>query len=235
MNIHLFILIIHISCGFTALTSGIVPMAAQKGGKLHRVSGRIYAWAMYGISASTLGLFLLNPGKPFLQFLLCIGMLGFYLTFTGLRSITLHRKKVISTLADRLVAWLVLAVSLIMILFGIFSLTNGIIHHLPLFLGILYPVFGLSMGSAALADVRAFSSKTPPQKMQWFFNHFIRMLSAYIATLTAFCVVNVHFLPPLLVWTLPGMIGGTMITLLAKKYNLKFKKETSMPVETSLP
>ena len=50
-----------------------------------------------------------------------------------------------------------------------------------------------------------------------------RILGAYIATLIAFCVVNVHFLPPLLVLSLPGMIGGVGITIWIKKYQKKFE------------
>ncbi len=229
MEIHTVILIVHIICGFTALTVGIVPMVAQKGGKLHRSAGKIYARAMYGVSGTTLGLFLLHPEKPFLQFLLCIGMLGFYFTFSGVRSVTLHRRDLQSLFADRLVAWLTLIVSSLMFIYGGYILVFSLMHHAGVFLGILYLVFGAALGSAAQAEVKSFSSTASPQKMHWFFNHFIRMLSAYIATFTAFCVVNVHFLPPLLVWILPGAIGGTMITLLVKKYKRKFNKEAGKP------
>jgi uncharacterized membrane protein len=224
MKAHLVILIIHIICGFTALTVGIVPMVAKKGGKLHRTAGKIYAWGMYGVSATTLGLFLLNPGKPLFQFLLCIALLGFYLTFSGVRSITLHRKHQNSRTADRLVAWVTLVVSVLMFLYGGYLIFIAQIHHTTAFLGILYFVFGPALGSAAHADVKDFTSNVPQEKMRWFFNHFIRMLSAYIATFTAFCVVNVHFLPPLMVWIFPGVIGGTIITLLVKKYNRKFNE-----------
>jgi uncharacterized membrane protein len=223
------VLIIHIICGFTALTSGIVPMVVQKGGKLHRTTGKIYAWAMYGVSATTLVLFLFKPEKPFRQFLLCIALLGFYFTFSGVRSIVLHRKQVKSLFADKLVAWITLAMSILMFIYGGYYIVHALIHNTSAFLGILYLVFGPALGSAARADVKAFLSTKPAEKMHWFFSHFIRMLSAYIATFTAFCVVNIHFLPALLVWLLPGTIGGTVITLLVKKYNHKFKKEAPMP------
>ncbi len=222
MNIHQLILIFHVICGFTALTIGIVPMVVQKGNKVHRKTGKIYAWAMYGVSASTLGLFLINPEKPFLQFLLCIATLSFYLTFTGVRAIALHRDKAHSRFVDKLIALLTLTTSLIMLLYGGYRLTNAIAHHTALFLGLLYLIFGTGMGIAARADVKGLLSNNPPKKMQWFFNHFIRILSAYIATFTAFCVVNVHFLPPILVWVLPGVIGGIMISLLVVKYTRKF-------------
>jgi uncharacterized membrane protein len=225
METHRIILIVHIICGFTALTSGIVPMVAQKGGPVHRIFGTIYARAMYGVSASALGLFLLQPERPFLQFLLCIAVLSFYFTFTGVRSIVLKRRKAKAFFADKLAAWLTLTISVLMFIYGGYALTQALMHHHDVFLPILYLIFGPALGSAARADVKAFASAKPQQKMHWFFNHFIRMLSAYIATFTAFCVVNVHFLPPILVWVLPGVIGGTMITLLVRKYKNKFNTE----------
>jgi uncharacterized membrane protein len=225
MNTHTLILIIHIACGFTALTVGIVPMAAKKGGKLHRGAGKIYAWAMYGVSATALGLFLLNPARPFLQFLLCIGLLGFYLTFSGVRAVMLHRKGLVSLPADRFVAWIALIASVFMICYGGYRFAHAMINHSDTFLAILYIIFGLAMGSAAWGDVKDFLPNKTPHEKRWFFNHVIRMLSAYIATFTAFCVVNVHFLPPILVWTLPGIIGGTIITLLVRRYKQQFERE----------
>jgi uncharacterized membrane protein YfcA len=37
------------------------------------------------------------------------------------------------------------------------------------------------------------------------------MTGAYIAAFTAFLVINNTFLPPVLAWSLPGIIGGIFI------------------------
>jgi len=227
METHLAVLIVHIACGFTALTVGIAPMVAQKGGRLHRGAGKIYVWAMYGVSATTVALFLLHPQRPFLQFLLGIAVLAFYFTFTGVRAIALKRRQLKSLFADRLIAWLTLCVSASMFVYGAYAVVFALQHHTGTFLGILYLIFGPTLGSAAFADVKYFSLKKPAVKRHWFFQHFIRMLSAYIATFTAFCVVNVHFLPPLLVWTLPGIIGVTLISRVVKKYRGEVRKSES--------
>ena len=65
-------------------------------------------------------------------------------------------------------------------------------------------------------------------ELQWFFGHLSRMLGAYIATWTAFVVVNFHHLglPPsfgILAWLLPGFLGGFGIARWTRLYLAKFK------------
>jgi hypothetical protein len=47
------------------------------------------------------------------------------------------------------------------------------------------------------------------------------MTGAYIAALTAFIVVNNTYFPPILAWSLPGIIGTIFISRTIKKLTPK--------------
>lgn len=62
----------------------------------------------------------------------------------------------------------------------------------------------------------------PDDKAYWLYAHIIGMWGGYIATLTAFLVVNVHFLPSVLVWLLPTVVGVPLIiSVLRRRRTLK--------------
>ena len=48
---------------------------------------------------------------------------------------------------------------------------------------------------------------TPAHNRAWWFTHMRRMLAAYIATVSAFSVVNFQFLPPLVRWLWPSAVA----------------------------
>ena len=99
------------------------------------------------------------------------------------------------------------------------------------FFTILFTIFGLFMFLLAFEDLRVFVGKkqidndVPLQTRYWFQNHISRMGGSYIATVTAFLVVNnPPFIPGLVVWIAPGVIGGFIIAKTRKFYMDKFKK-----------
>src|SRR5207244_11968839 len=57
------------------------------------------------------------------------------------------------------------------------------------------------------ADARAFM-----------LDHMIGMLSSYIATVTAFSVVNFTFLPPVARWLWPTLVGTPLVTIWVSYY-----------------
>ena len=68
-------------------------------------------------------------------------------------------------------------------------------------------------------------NEVPLQTRYWFQNHISRMGGSYIATVTAFLAVNnPPFIPGLVVWIAPGVIGGFIIAKTRKFYMDKFKK-----------
>ncbi len=95
-------------------------------------------------------------------------------------------------------------------------------------------MFGGICFATALQDVLFFRRRATPVanlkdgKQHWFFAHLTRMCAAYIATTTAFVVVNVNFLPQLVVWLGPTVIGSAGITYWTIVYKQKFAKKIAV-------
>ena len=85
-------------------------------------------------------------------------------------------------------------------------------------------LFGVFVFKNGFDDMKKYLNpqqiKSP--KHDWFYNHLGRMIGSYIATFTAFCVVNIQFMPQIIVWLFPGLIGGIGIARWIKYYKNKF-------------
>ena len=57
------------------------------------------------------------------------------------------------------------------------------------------------------------------------------MLGSYIATVTAFSVVNFTFLPTTVRWLWPIVVGTPLITAWITYYRLRFRRGASAPVQ----
>ncbi len=204
------VLWLHIISGFTALLVGLVAMLAKKGGQTHILAGKIYYWAMFLVALSALLRF-----KPEVRlvFLACIAVFSFYNTFTGKRLIAM-KKGMIASPIDWLAAGITVVASLAMLVFGIQTFLQQ-----DTFYGVLFNVFGVFSLILSLGDVLIFAGKITVNAKHWLLNHISRMGGSYIATVTAFLVVNNHdFLPPLVAWIAPGVVGGFIIALVRRKY-----------------
>lgn len=203
------ILIAHITAGFVALASGPFAMFSRKGGRLHRRAGIVYVWAMVFVAVSAVALAVYRPN----MFLLGIAVLSFYLTFAGYRA--LFHKRLQQGVG---VTWLDWSVSVMTLLFGAGLIVYGLIGEFSL----LPIVFGVLTVVLVSREFRKYAGHVEPGG--WFFAHIIGMLSAYIATVTAFAVTNVTFLPETLVWLLPTVIGSVGINLTITYYQRTFSK-----------
>jgi uncharacterized membrane protein len=214
-----FFLLAHIGAGFLALAIGLVPMFSKKGSRLHVNAGLVYYWCMMIVAISAVILVAISPVTVQRIFLAGIAVLSFYLCFSGRRSLKIRDEGSVQWY-DRACAGLQLATGLAMIAFGgwkLYQLTQG--SQFGIF-SILFVVFGVLCVRNARYDLRKFNQPAAARygKKEWFFMHIQRMGGSYIATFTAFCVVNVgNILPnaPALVgiatWVLPGIIGGAII------------------------
>ena len=213
MSTYSIILIVHVISGFTALFVGLVPLLAKKGSKLHNNSGWIYFWGMFGVFVTATIMFFFKPQK--LLFLLLIGIFSFYQTFSGVRAVQYKKKQKPVAGIDWVAAVLVSITALAMLGLGGYQVLEASVN-----LGVLYLVFGgVCLGTSG-ADLRHFwlrSQQTAPLKRFWLHHHATRMGGSYIATLTAFCVTNISFLPPLVVWLSPGVIGGIILSRVMRK------------------
>lgn len=207
----------HIFSGFTALFIGLVPMFSKKGGNLHKVTGMIYFWAMFGVFLTTCIMFAHKPNS--LLFLFLIGLFSFYQTLSGYRTLKYKTTAIPTKLFDKITTVGIWITSISMVLLGIYSFIIGQTGS-----GILYSIFGLFLFGEAVIDYKFYlakktiSSRDKPTK--WLYRHITRMGSSYIATFSAFVVVNNTMLPNLVAWIAPGIIGGIILTFVVKKYQI---------------
>ncbi len=223
MNLTATLLVIHVISGFTALFVGLVPMFSKKGSKLHNNSGWVYFFGMFGVFVTSTFLFLMEPER--LLFLMLIGVFSFYMTFSGVRAVQYKKRSTPIANLDWIVAGLVGLAGLVMLGLGI----NAILQNTQ-GMGILYLVFGTVCLLNGGTDLQYFQGRrmgTAPLKRFWLHHHAVRMGGSYIATLTAFCVTNINFLPPLVVWLAPGVIGGIILNRVARKLKKQNKQLAS--------
>lgn len=201
---HISILIlIHASLGTIALCAGIPAMASKKGSTLHKKSGKIFFYSL--LSSALLALLiscLPNHNSPFL---FAIGVFSIYLCVGGFRAVR-YKKKSPSLFNDKLLAFLMISTGLAMIVYPI------IIHHK---INIVLSVFGLIGGMLALQDLRNFKQKESLRK-KWLGIHLGKMTGAYIASFTAFIVVN-GWIPGIYGWLTPSFFGTLFIIYQTRK------------------
>ena len=191
-------------------------MLTHKGGKVHRRWGKIYFWAMsvVAVTASVLVFFF---GSTFFLFLVAI--FSFYLALTGYR--VLYRKRPQAGDKPILLDWAATCIALA----GGFSLVAwGVLMFLKEDPQGFAPV-PIALGALAIltAGQELQSYLRPPtDKNYWWFRHMRGMITAYIATVTAFSAVNFHFLPVLVRWMWPTVIGTVGLTLWSTYYRRRF-------------
>ncbi len=106
-------------------------------------------------------------------------------------------------------------------------------------IGTVAIVFGIIGVLLAAGDIRSFV-RPPKDKRAWWYTHMTRMLAAYIATVTAFSVVNFQFLPETARWLWATVIGTLGIVMWTRYYRKKFnaiggQNNTSAPKGVTKP
>lgn len=181
---------LHAAGGSVALLTGPISMVAAKGGPLHRKAGSVYAVAMFVTAISALYLAIVVNNV----LLLVIAVFSFFLVFTGTRALERRRSRP-SGILDHAVPWATLA-------FGVALLARGAVLS-----DITNLFFGLGGIVLAIRELRALRSL----HTQWLLMHITAMLGAYIATFSAFLVVNIGFVPKPLLFIVPTLIGTPLI------------------------
>ena len=208
------LLAVHICAGTIALLVAPGAMVTVKGGLWHRRWGKAYVWAMLVIAVTGAVMSFLRPNL----FLLMVAVFSFYLVFSGYR--VLHRRKPgqRGTFADK-------AVTFSMLLAGIAFLGYGAQRLLTSSFGVVPILFGaiaLSLSGRELVKLR----HPPTEPRWWWFSHMRNMLAAYLATVTAFSVVNLTFLPETVRWIWPTVLGSAGIIIWTGYYRRKFARQT---------
>lgn len=214
MAFYSFFLLLHVLTGSLGLLSGSINLILKKGSKIHKTIGRVFVFSM--ISTALIALLLCFLKTNF--FLLIIGVFTLYLVGTGQRY--LYMKNLSRGGKPKIVDWLLSSamgiVGLIFMGWGIFLLVkkNSMGWSLMLF------------GTIGLLSVRKdfenYLGKSR-KKQFWLRAHIARIVGAYIASLSAFLVVNYSRfsvpIPEVVYWVLPTLILTPLIIYWIRKYS----------------
>lgn len=210
----------HFAAGSVALATFAIPLVARKGGPLHRRVGWVYASAMWVAAVSawvTCGFRLRDddPGNDLgALFLLFVGVLAANAAFVGIRVL---RSKGRTGRHGKAVD---LAGPLLLLLGSVGMAGLGVQRS-----ALLLVAFAGLGGLLSVGQLR-FWLRPPVTRMDWWYEHMVNMLTACIATVTAFLVVNISRLGlqeySLYVWLAPGVLGGVGISLWERYYRRKF-------------
>ena len=191
MTLFRIVLLVHIVTGFTGLLSGVLICILPKATKRHRKLGRAFFVSMLFITFTAVTLAVMNPNS----FLLAIGLFSLFLALAGRWAIV--NKDTSRAPADIAILALGLGITVYMLFSG-----NGLL----MFFGALniLPLTGflryfLSKATGAVAVI---------SRMRM---HIGMMVGSFIATLTAFIVVNVparlyDVVPQWLPWIAPTVV-----------------------------
>lgn len=205
-----YLIYVHAASGGLALLAGIFAVFAKKGERLHKKSGKVFFFSLF-ISASLAVIVSLIPSN-FNPFLLAIGVFSLYLLLSGYRALG-YKKLPPSLTIDQTISGVMLISSILMIVLPL-------VNHQQL--NIVLTVFG---GIGLFSAIRDFRLYQNPQKLKknWMQLHLGNMLGAFIASVTAFLVVN-EFFPPLVGWLGPTVLGSLYIAYWNRKLRKGKKK-----------
>ncbi len=206
------VLAVHAANGAVALLAGPVAMAARKGQRLHRAAGRLYAAAMVATAVSALYLALATRNL----LLLVIAVFSFFLVFSGWRA--LSQKRLHEEQGARWFDWLVAALTLLFsAALSVMGLAGGG--------DVTMLFFGAGGSILALREMWQLTGRVQPGA--WLVRHVIGMSAAYIATVSAFAVVTLTFLPKPVAFIAPTLIGTPMIAWVAARLTVALRRNHS--------
>ena len=235
----------HIYMGFVGLAMFWVPALTRKGGRVHVVTGKVFAVCAYTVALTALGSsawVLIHPsswvGEPVvlseipidqIMFISILGLLGIFLLNSienGVRVVRTRRQP--ETFAGtrlRAFNWAQASASVAVLLFGVYNLAvgNGPMFAIPTALGLV--------GLLDFFENRKFLANPRPTPMAWWYWHMDGMVGSGIAFHTAFFVFGARnifggaiiegtwsFLP----WVLPATIGLPALHFWTRYYKRKF-------------
>lgn len=204
------LLFLHILGGSIGLFCGILVFLLKKGTQSHGNLGKLFIVGMLLAGITSQVMALIHPNT----FLFMVGVFTIYLVGTGARAILTKSPRSNHSI-DRFLQFGMVLAGLVLIFLG----TSGVLKGNNF--GIVYIVFA-SIGLAmAVQDIRS-SSKQNQDKKAYLRKHLQRLGGGFIASATAFLVVNLRELPdwfPLwALWLLPTLLISPLISFWSKKY-----------------
>jgi len=203
---------IHIVLGYTALIAGFIAALSRKKRGLHSKSGNVF---FYGMLISLIAAIFLNMIK-FSPFLFPIALFTLYMILGGKLIFSLRN-------SDTLRKWwniyfgLGLFISLLMLSLALFLFVKNLLG-----MGIILLIFGIIQSLMTYSDWKNNPANHPKSRI---FQHINKMGGGMIASVTAFAAVNIHFLPSLVVWLTPSIIGSFLIAYAIRQRRKKYKMD----------
>ena len=208
------ILIFHTIIGIVIFVTGSLQILLKKGGKLHRVLGRIYlySWLLLLISGAYLG-------GPLITI---VGIFGFYFALTGARIGSIKNKNI--GLLEKIIFVSGAVVATLMLYNATSLYFNG-----EQSFAIIFAVFGGIFLFTTAKDVFKYVLNKPLEKqiygkLDWYFEHFKRMCISFIAAITAFVSIQDVFNNNTANFLIPTLIGTILIVIATKFYKKKLLK-----------
>jgi uncharacterized membrane protein len=209
----------HIFSGGLVLVIGLIIMVIKKGTPLHRGLGWVYVIGMWWVCLSAFSSILIFD---FSMFLLVIGIMTFYFTFSGVRVMRRGKAKTIP--------WYDYAVSLGVWASGlgliIYALYVAVYHTNHILLAGLSLVFGIFITYGTWRDLLFFRKGNQNDPNWWLYQHIGAMGGSYVSAVSAFAVQNgdyiglpgsISWMP----WVIPGVLGGYIIAYVIKQHKRK--------------
>jgi uncharacterized membrane protein len=196
----------HIISGGVALVSGTVAMATKKGSKNHKLAGKFFYYSMWLVIILALYISIIKG----LSFLLHVAIFAFFQNYNGFRAI---KNK---TLKPHVFDWFILIVAGINAAFMLYSEQPVLI------------AFGCISVLLFFSQIKTYISVLKGKelsKLLWLNQHIGMMIGSYIATITAFLVVNAGVLftsssmtTHIILWLSPTIILVPLIIYWQNKY-----------------
>jgi uncharacterized membrane protein len=203
---------IHVICGGASLLLGLIIMFAGKGTKRHKFLGYIYYCSMLTAALVSLPMSCLHPNL----FLFTIGIFTSYMLITGKRYLKKKDHRNAQTI-DVAITSAMLLFGCVFVFLGGYQLVRGNLF------GIVMLVFGMISILFVYQDYVNYKGKSGVKNF-WLTTHLQRMTGSYIASATAFLVVNNTILPGVVAWLLPTALLVPLIIKWSRRHELKMNR-----------
>ncbi|HEU4323781.1 MAG TPA: hypothetical protein VFS21_11585 [Roseiflexaceae bacterium] len=218
----------HVVAACLSLAAAPVAIATRKGGRVHRLAGRVYVWGMTAVFITALIMSIYRP----VIFLVGVAVLSFYSMFSADRVLAQKRGQL--GRFDWVAAGVALAMGVAVVGWGL-AMQVGAIEGPALF-GVLGMVFGGMTAGQAAQDMRRFR-QPPTDRLYWWYFHMDRMLGSFTGLLTALLVQTVGprlleagMSPDLIwvVWIAPTVVMAPTIAFWMGYYRRMFTQRAAL-------
>ena len=206
MDIFRFILALHILGGSVGLISGTIVLILKKGDKIHKKIGSIFFWAMNLAGLCSFVLAVMHPNN----FLFVVGIFTLYMNLTARSYLKFKRKDAVINFRDAIPTIGMVIAAFFFVIVGIKLISKDSFGWVLLSFAFISLRF-------VLADYKFFKGKSKFSN-QWLLSHLQRMIGTYIASITAFLVVNINFKPAFVIWLAPTVLLVPLIIYWSRKY-----------------